>query len=603
MRRCDIDKEFTWDLTSIYQSDEDWNEDFKYLNENLSKLSILKGSLGNSSSSFFNVLNTYCELSAILEKLYYYSNLCFHLDMSNTYYQGLTEKAETISTQFNSISSFINPEILSLDESTILEFLSENKALSIYNHFLNDLNRQRAHILNNEIESIIALSKEIANNSSSTYDMLLNADMTFPIVKDDNGDDIKLTHSKFSTLMYSNNRAIRENAFKQYYKSFENLKNTLSSTYSGVIKSELFYSNLRKYNSSVEMSLSADNIPVNVYDNLISTVNKFLPLLHRYVDLRKNLLGVDELHMYDLYTPIVKETNVSFDYESAKEKCLKGLKPLGDEYISIVEKAFKENWIDVYPTDNKLSGAYSWGIYSNHPRILLNYENKIDDMFTLSHELGHTVHSYMSTKNQDFVNYDYTTFLAEIASTVNETLLMQHLLNDDCDEDFQLYLLNFFLEQFRGSMFRQTLFAEFELEAHKLGKEGSPINTESLNKLYYDLVKKYYGNNIVVDDEIAYEWSRIPHFYTPFYVYQYATGFSCAVSFSKMILEDKSSIPKYLEFLKSGSSNYSLEILKNAGVDMSSPKPITDSLELFETILNKLENLDIIKSKLNKNNK
>ncbi len=593
LRRCDVDKKHTWDLSHMFSSDEEWKEEYDYILNNLSKLSKYEGILNKSAKVLLEALNTYSDFMKGFEKVYAYANLSFHQDMSNTYYQGLTEKADNLSTKLLSSVAFFNSEIIKIDESVLRKFFEEEEGLKLYKHFIEDIYRQKNHILSSEKEQILALANEVGIASSNTYDMLHDADMTFGEVKDENGNDIQLTHSKFITLLNSNNRAIRENAFKQYYKTFESLKNTLSSTYNGSIKTDIFFSKVRNYNSSIEMGLFQNNIPIEVYENLINTVNKFLPLMHRYISLRKKRLGVDTLHMYDIYAPMVKNADNYVEYEKAQKIALEALKPLGDDYIKVIEKSFRENWIDVYENENKMSGAYCWGAYGTHPYLLLNYDNKLDDMFTLVHELGHAMHSYLSNDTQEYVNSQYTIFLAEIASTVNESLLMQYLLQQDNDETTELYLLNYFLDQFRGTLFRQTMFAEFEMEAHKMAEAGEPINTETLNKLYYELNIKYYGNEIVSDDEIAYEWSRIPHFYSAFYVYQYATGFSCAIAFSKKILEDSSYVEKYIEFLKSGCKDYSLEILKEAGIDMSSPKHIEDALKVFEEILMKMEKADV----------
>ncbi len=589
LRRCDVDKKYTWDLSHMFISDEEWKEQCNYILNNLNKVTTFKGRLGESSDILYNALSEYSDLMQRFEKIYAYANLSFHQDMSNTYYQGFTEKADNLATQFSSATSFFNSELIEIDEEKLNTFFQDKNELSVYKHFVKDIYRQKKHILSSDKEEILALANDISIASSNTYNMLHDADMTFGEVKDENGNDITLTHGKFISLLNSNNRAIRENTFKQYYKTFSSLKNTLSSTYNGSLKSDVFYSKVRNYNSSIEMGLSQNNIPIEVYENLINTVNKYLPLMHRYISLRKKRLGVDTLHMYDIYAPIVKNADTEVEYDEAKRIVLDALKPLGEDYTKVIEEAYNDNWIDVYENENKNSGAYSWGAYGTHPYVLLNYDNKVDDMFTLAHELGHAMHSYLSNKTQSYINSQYTIFLAEIASTVNESLLMQHLLKQDNDETTELYLLNYFLDQFRGTVFRQTMFAEFEMETHKMVESGEPINTESLNKLYYDLNVKYYGNDIVSDEEIAYEWSRIPHFYSPFYVYQYATGFSCAVAFSQKILEDSSYIPKYIEFLKSGCKNYSLEILEEAGIDMSTPKPIEDALKVFEKLLIKME--------------
>lgn len=589
LRRCDVDKKYTWDLTHIFATDEEWKKEYDYILNNFDKISIYKGRLGESSEIFLKALEAYSHIMEKFERVYAYASFSFHQDMSNTYYQGFTEKAENLMTQLLSNTSFFESEIIKIDDETLKKIFEDEKALDMYKHFIKDMYRQREHILSEDKENILALANEVTSVSENIYDMLHDADMTFGEVKDEKGNDIQLTHSKYISLLNSNNRAIRENAFKQYYKTFKELKNTLSSTYSGSLKSDIFYSKVRNYNSSIEMGLSKNNIPIEVYENLVNTVNKFLPLMHRYVALRKKRLGVETLHMYDIYAPIVKNADTKIEYENAKEKVLQALKPLGEKYTTVVKEAFENNWIDVYENENKRSGAYSWGPFGTHPYVLLNFDNKVDDMFTLAHEMGHAMHSYLSNENQQYINSQYTIFLAEIASTVNESLLMQYLLAQENDETTELYLLNYFLDQFRGTVFRQTMFAEFEMESHKMAESGEPINTETLNKLYFDLNVKYYGQDIVSDEEIAYEWSRIPHFYSAFYVYQYATGFSCAIAFSKKILEDESYVEKYLEFLKSGSKDYSLEILKEAGIDMTNPKPIEDALKVFEEILVKME--------------
>ncbi len=589
LRRCDVDKKYTWDLTHMFSTDEKWKEECSYIVNNLDKVVAFKGRLQESSELLFNVLSEYSDLIMRLERVIVYAGLSFHQDMSNTYYQGFTEKADNLSTKVGSALSFIKPEIIEINEEKLNRFFEENKKLETYKHYIKNIYRQKKHILSSDKEEILALASDVSMASENTYNMLHGADMSFGEVKDENGNDITLTHGKFISLLNSNNRAIRENAYKQYYKTFADLKNTLSSTYNGSLKADVFHSKVRNYNSSLEMGLSQNNIPVEVYENLINTVNKFLPLMHRYISLRKKRLGLDTLHMYDIYAPIVKNADIKVEYSKAKEIVLEAFKPLGEDYIKIVKQSFDNNWIDVYENENKSSGAYSWGAYGTHPYVLLNYDNKVKDMFTLAHELGHAMHSYLSNDTQTYINSGYTIFLAEIASTVNESLLMEHLLKQDNDETEELYLLNYFLDQFRGTIFRQTMFAEFEMETHKMAENGEPINTESLNKLYYDLNVKYYGSDIVLDEEISYEWSRIPHFYRAFYVYQYATGFACAVAFSKKILEDSSYVPKYIEFLKSGCKNYSLEILKESGIDMSSPEPIEEALKVFEELLIKME--------------
>jgi len=483
------------------------------------------------------------------------------------------------------------PEILSIDEEKIRLFLREKKELQLYEHALDEINMQRPHVLPAEQEALLAAASEVMNASSNTYGMLNNADLRFPPIKDENGDEVEVTHGRYIRFMESPDRRVRRDAFKAVYDTYAKFKNTFASTLSGQVKRDNFYAKVRKYRSARHAALAANNIPEKVYDQLVETVNKHLHLLHRYVALRKKVLGVDELHMYDLYTPLVKDVKMEITFEEAKDIILKGLAPLGDKYMDVVKKAFEERWIDVRENRGKRSGAYSSGTYGTNPYILLNWQDDVNNLFTLVHELGHSVHSYFTWKTQPFPYGNYSIFVAEVASTCNEALLNDYLLKTIDDEQKRLYLLNHYLEGFRGTVFRQTMFAEFEHLIHQKAQNNEALTAELLTEEYYELNKKYFGEkDIVIDEEIGLEWARIPHFYYNYYVYQYATGFSAATALSEQILtEGQPAVDRYLEFLSAGSSDYPIEVLKKAGVDMTSPEPIEKALKVFEEKLNELE--------------
>ena len=418
--------------------------------------------------------------------------------------------------------------------------------------------------------------------------MINDADMEFGNVTDEDGNEVELTHGKYSSFLESKNVEVRKQAFNTYYDAYIKQKNTILATYNLSVKIDVFYAHIRNYKSALNEALFNDNIDDNVYTNLIDTITQNIYLMHSYVEKRKKVLKLEEIHMYDLYVPIVEEINSKVTYDEACETVLEALKPLGEDYVNKVKELFENNWIDVYENKGKQSGAYSWGAYGSHPYILMNFDNKVNDMFTLIHEIGHAMHSNYSWETQDYVNANYTIFVAEVASTVNEALLMQHLLKTTEDKNQKKYLINYFLDQFKGTVFRQTMFAEFELVTHDMVEKGEPLTVEVLNKIYRDLNKKYYGDGIVIDEKSDIEWARIPHFYSSFYVYQYATGFCAAINLSEKILNGTpQDIENYINFLKSGSSDYSIELLKKAGVDMSSHKPIEEALKVFEELLNK----------------
>nr|WP_091726731.1 oligoendopeptidase F [Proteiniborus ethanoligenes] len=590
--RADVELRYKWDLDSLYVSDEAWEEDFKKVKSLFNEVKKYKGQLDHSSETLFEALSLHDEISRLVGNIYTYAKMKQDEDTRNSKYQALTDRATGIMVEAEESISFIVPEILMMDGEKINSYLQEKEELKVYSHSIDNIMRKKKHVLSPREEAILAQTGEIAVSPETVYGMLNNADLKFPSIKDESGNDVEITHGSYIPLMENKDRRVRHDTFKAFYDTFYKFKNTFAATLSGNVKKNIFYSKLRNYNNALEASINENNIPAEVYHNLIKAVSNNLDSLHKYVALRKKALGLDELHMYDLYTPIVKDVDMKIPYEEGKEMVLEGLNSLGEEYVSIVEEGLKSRWIDVYENRGKRSGAYSWGTYDSNPFILLNYQDTLDNVYTLAHELGHSLHSYYSKKNQPFVYGRYSIFLAEVASTTNEALLMDNMLKKVKSKDEELYLLNHFLEQFRGTVYRQTMFAEFELAIHQHVENGQSLTADWLCETYKELNKKYYGPDIIVDDEIAIEWARIPHFYYNFYVYQYATGFSAAIALSQKILsEGESAVNDYIGFLKSGSSDYPINVLKKAGVDMTTPEPIEKALKLFGDLVNKMEEL------------
>jgi len=587
--RSEIAPAYKWRLEALFETDELWLEEYEAALPEIDKLSQYKGTLAQSAEQLYACMKAQDEISMRVERIYVYANMKSHEDSSLPKYQGFVDKADTLIVRLMTAASFFNPELLSMDSRLIDSYMKENEELRQYRHAIDDLMRQKEHVLSEEIEGILAQAAEIGQGPENIFSMLNNADMSFGPVTDEEGVQRELTHGNYISLMESKSRAVREEAFKTYYKAYWAQKNTLSAIYSASVKKDVFFARQRKYPSALEASLSQYNIPKSVYTNLIDTVKKGLGSMHRYVKLRKEKLGLKELHMYDLYVPMVPEADTSIAYEDAKETVLRALSVLGEDYVSMVRESFENSWIDVYENRGKRSGAYSWGAYGCHPYILLNFDNKINDMFTLAHEMGHAMHSHYSWTTQPYTYGDYTIFVAEVASTVNEALLLEYLLKTTTDKAMRDYLLNYQMEQFRGTLFRQCMFAEFELRTHDMAEQGEPLTHESLRELYRELNIAYYGNGIALDEEIGLEWARIPHFYTPFYVYQYATGYSAAVALSKKILDEgEPAVKAYKEFLKSGSKDYSIELLKRAGVDLSSPEPVEQALGVFDRLVHEM---------------
>ena len=589
--REEIDSIYKWKLEDIYENEELWEKDFDQVKQQLNLLDEYRGKI-NSAEKLLGVLKLKDEVAMKIDRLFTYARMRKDEDNTRAKYQALSDRAMGLLIEVSSSLSFIEPEILSLPKEDLMGFIEHNNDLKLYKHYLENLLRMQNHILDADREKMLAEIGEIAQAPGDIFRMLDNADIRFPKVKDEHGNEVELTKGRYIKFMESENREVRKSAFEAFHNTYKGLVNTLSATTSANVKTNIFIKNQRKFDSSLEASLFADNVPTEVYNNLINTVHKRLDLMHRYVRLRKKVLALDEMHMYDLYVPLVKGYDKSIDYENAKRMVIEGLAPMGDEYIGILKKGFDSDWIDVYENRGKTGGAYSWGTYGTHPYVLLNFQGKLNDVFTIAHEMGHAIHTYYSSNNQPYIYAQYTIFLAEVASTCNEAILINYLLERAKEKEERMFLLNHFMEQFKGTVYRQTMFAEFEKIIHAKAESGEPLNAEIFQKIYHELNELYFGTDICIDSLIDYEWSRIPHFYNSFYVYKYATGFSAAIAISKDILNNGiPAVEKYKEFLSSGSSDYSLELLKKVGVDLTKPKPIEEALEVFEKHLDEYETL------------
>lgn len=591
-KRSEIEKKYQWRLEDIYSSNDTWEEDFKKVKVLVEEVVKLRGQLGQSADTLLHCLKLNDDLMSLNDKVFVYARMRRDENNGEPVYQALADRASTLSMEVYAAISFVVPEIISIPEDVLKGFIDSNKELQLYRQSIDELLRQKKHILSEREEEILALADEVAEAPGNIFTMLNNADIKFPFIKDENGEEVEVTKGRYIKFLESKDRRVREDAFHAFYSSYNKLKNTLSSSLTGNIKKNKFFATVRKYNSYLEASLDSDNISVDVYDNLIATVNQNLHLLHKYLRLRKKALKLDELHMYDLYVPMVEESTKNIPYKDALDLVEKGLQPMGTEYLGYLRQGFDSGWIDVYENEGKTSGAYSWGAYQTHPYVLLNYQGTINDVFTIAHEMGHALHSFYTNKTQPYTYSAYKIFVAEVASTVNESLLMRYLLGRTENPKEKAYLLNHYLEEFRGTVFRQVMFAEFEKIIHAKADQGEALTPQELCGIYRGLNEKYFGSEVVIDTDIDMEWSRIPHFYSSFYVYKYATGFSAATSISQQILsKGKPAVDRYINFLSSGSSDYPLELLKKAGVDLSTPKPVQDALNVFGQILDELEAL------------
>lgn len=590
--RKDIDVKDTWNLESIYANNELWEEDYAALEKDAAEFAKLKGAIEADVSKIPAVLDAYYGLHRRLSKLSVYARMRFDQDTTDSTYQTMSAKIGSLGVKIGAASAFVEPEILSYSKELLEAAEKENERTAYYGRKIEEMLRGQEHTLDAEKEELLAAAGDMAEVPDDIFSVLMNADMKYPDIVLEDGTHLPLTNSTYISYMESPDRAVREGAFKTLYGQIASLKNTFAAIYRGNLKQAKFYAQSRKYSSARAMYLADSNVPESVYDNLLSAVHEALPMMYRYVAVRKKVLGVDKLHMYDVYTPIVAAQNQTYEFEQAKQMVLEALKPMGEDYLSHAREGLENRWIDIYPNKGKKGGAYSWGCYDSQPFILLNYTKNLDSVFTLIHEMGHSIHSYYSRTAQDYAYSDYKIFVAEVASTCNECLLMHDLLEKTTDKEQRKYLLNHYLDSFKGTLFRQTMFAEFEKNAHEYCAQGKPLTAEALSQMYLELNQKYFGPDMEKDEEIAYEWMRIPHFYTPFYVYQYATGYSAAVALSAKILkEGKPAVDAYMSFLKGGESKDPIDLLKMAGVDMTTEKPVADALALFGELVTELETL------------
>ncbi|MDN9832774.1 oligoendopeptidase F [Clostridioides difficile] len=587
--RSTIEEKYKWKIDKMYSSKEEIEKDISKVKNLIQEVKEYKGKLSESKENLYKVLNISENASRIVQNLYVYTHMKQHEDTRINDNQGRATKTEMLSTDLGVATSYIVPEILAIEENKLSEYLKDEK-LSFYTKYIKDILRDKPHTLSEREEEILAATSELSTIPENVYDMLAYADMEFPEIEDEEGNKVKLSHSNYSLFIKSKNSRVRKDAFEGEFSTYEKYKNTFASTLHGGIKSEIFYAKTRKYNSAIEASLFSDDVSLDVYNNLISAIDKSIPNLNKYVELKKKFLGLNEIHMYDLYVPLTDKFDMDIPYDKAQDIILEALKPLGEEYLKVIKSAFDEGWIDVYDNEGKKGGAYSWGSYDSHPYILMSYKNDLNSLFTLIHELGHSVHSHYSRTSQPFLYSDYKIFVAEVASTLNELLLINYLLENSKSKDETIYLLNYYLEQFRTTVHRQTMFAEFEKIVHQRVESGEPLTADEFTNIYYKLNEKYYGKSAIVDKQIGIEWARIPHFYSNFYVYKYATGFSAASALSQQILsEGSTAVDRYINFLKSGGSEYPLEQLKSAGVDMTKKESIEEALNVFAELVNKLE--------------
>lgn len=588
--RDQIGSEDKWKIEKVFENDEKWEEAFSKLKKEAINLKGYEGKLGN-----VEVLKEYLseniKLSIIAERIYVYAHLKLDEDTKNSKYQSMTSKIDSYLAEFSSYTAFFTPEILALEDGFIEKAISDNEDLLVYKFMFDEILKEKPHILSKQEEELLATVSDSLGAPDSIYKMLTNADMKFQDIVDEDGEVVELTEGKYSNFIKSKNRKVREEAFKTLFKEYKKLENTLATTLTSSIKNFNLGAKIRKYNGALEAALKPNEIPVEVYKNSIKTINDNLKSLHRYVDLKKKLLGLDQIHMYDLYVPVIDVEKDHIEFNEAVDIILEGLNPLGEEYLSIFKNGIKDGWIDIYQNEGKRGGAYSWGSYDTMPYVLLNYDYSLNDVSTFAHEMGHSIHSYYSRLEQPYIYAGYTIFCAEVASTTNEVLLINYLINKETDKNRKLYLINQELEQIRATVFRQLMFAEFELYTHESIENGNPLTAEDYNTKWYELNVKYFGPSMVVDKEIESEWSRIPHFYSDFYVYQYATGYAAASAFAKSILnKEEGAVNKYINnFLKSGGSNHPIEILKSAGVDMTTSKPLEATIERFNELLDMLE--------------
>ena len=591
-KRSEVDVELTWKLEDIFASESEWE---KALSEAMSladEIAGFTGKVGESADTLYKVLETYEKCCLKIHLVYGYAFKMRDVDTTSTYAQTLYSKVMSADVEISEKIAFMEPEIIAVDEETMNKFYTEKPELNKYKIYITEVRRGKEHSLSPELEKLLAGANELADLPYEVFATLGNADLKFPEITNEKGEKVQITNGRFVPLEESKDRSVRKEVFEKFYETFGNFKNTSASLYAGQVKQLMFYARARKYSSTLEAAVDGNNVSPEVYKNLVEAVNDNLDKMHRYVRLRKKLLELDELHMYDIYVPIVKDYDAKYTIEEAKELVLKAVEPLGTNYVNLIRKAFAERWIDVVENEGKRNGAYSSGVYGVHPYVLLNFNGTLDNVFTLAHEMGHAMHSYFSNEAQNYLDSRYRIFVAEVASTTNEVLLMEYMLKNAKDNKERAYLLNHYMDSFKGTVFRQTMFAEFEKTSNEMAESGEPLTHENLTKLYLDLNKKYYGEAMISDDLIGYEWMRIPHFYYNFYVYQYATGFSAAVAIANRVLkEGETAVNDYMKFLQSGCTKDPVSLLRIAGVDMATKEPINSALQVFERVIEEMEEL------------
>lgn len=604
--------EDTWNMQDLFETEEAFSAEAEKLEKQMEEFEACKGTLNQGSEALLNALKLYAEMNLTFERLYVYANQKWHEDTANAWYQQMSGEMQIIATRLGQVSAWLEPELLALPQEQLDAYLKEDGEgaaadlvqdmenpevkmignLAGYRWFLEQITRKRAHILDGQTEALLSRVSELGQAPSNIFAMFNNADIRFPEAEDGEGKKHPLTQGTFISYLQSKDRVLRKNAFEALYSVYEQFSNTLAATYYANLKQADFFAKERHYANALEEALDSSAIPVEVYTNLIEAMHGALPVMHRYVSLRKKLLNVPELHMYDNYVPMVEMPDKKYTFEEAKQMALQGLAPLGEDYLAVLQEGFANRWIDIYENQGKRTGAYSWGAYGTHPYVLLNYHGSLNDVFTLVHEMGHALHSWHSDHAQPYLYAGYRIFVAEVASTCNESLLIHDLMNRTVDETEKKYLVNYFLDQFKSTMFRQTMFAEFEMLTHGVVEQGGMLTAEQICELYHNLNQKYFGEDMISDPQIAYEWARIPHFYTPFYVYQYATGFAAAIAISSKILNGEAGIvEKYKQFLSGGGSMDPIELLKLCDVDMSSTEPVKEALAVFEEYLSELEKM------------
>lgn len=588
-QRNEIPQEYKWNIEDMYGSDELWEKDIEESVASALEYEKYQGKLAESADTLYSALKERNDIWQKVEKAYVYSRMRRDEDNRVEKYQAMCDKSQAAISKISAAMSFFVPELLAGDSSVLLGYINEKEELKEFDFMIKDILREKDHILSKEEENVLAQMSELSSTTNNIFTMLNNADIKFGTITDENGQEVTLTHGNYISFLECHDRDVRLQAYEAMYTAYKNLINTISTTYNYNTKHDVVSARIRKYSSSRAAALSGDNISEEVYDNLVKVVNENLPSVHKYMEIRKKLLGVDELKMHDVYVPLVKLPKNEISFEEARQIMAEGLAPLGDHYIEDMNKGLDAGWVDVYENEGKTSGAYSFGSYDSMPYILMNYSSSLKDVFTLVHEMGHSMHSFYTRKTQPYTYGDHSIFTAEVASTVNENLLMKHLIAKETDPEMKKYLINYHIEEFRTTLFRQTMFAEFEHWTHKCIEDGETLTAQSMCDYYYELNKKYFGPAMADDEWIKYEWSRIPHFYNAFYVYKYATGYSAAAAISDIILEKGPE--DYLKFLSTGSSDYPIELLKIAGVDMSTKEPIERAMEVFKNLVDEFEKL------------